>query len=1304
MVTNFNPAEPITVRDVREHFEHEWGQVASVTLAKYSEAFLTRHSKTSDINEDLSILEARANKAQQDAKEKGNQFPVYWIHDTDARFAARRTLATRTANHVLLVTELEANRKRLDKLKESLTKQVATDEKTYAAFVIFHDRSSQEKCLLERHRGYMYFLCCQPLHTNNPKFMGIRIQPAPEPSNLIFENLEYGSRQRFLRSLLVSSLAAALLLASFAGILQAQLYQKKHPLPQCPPRLLETEVDKKSRSYFANTHPTAWGPGTRGTGIEPTVALGQGLFTELKACSGGPTDGAPCLDATDCTGGVKGGVGVCTDINLQCGYWPVLAASPVADLGTGDKGRFMDKNLVVDAQGGNASHLRWDTFESPPFCDMARKVVRTSVSASDVSVSVSSPSPSAYTYTAADFDSQNALLPTLCASLIPTASCPTPPPSCAEYPGCLPSAAGWTAIARCASGTLASCSQAVTFTNGTAVEEADDPDTTWLAERCGAGTPGSCQRVLTAHYAESVRTYEEWDTYAAEVCARYEKVCTSCFCVDTITDFWLVWIFSLSEGYSGVCSAQFGTLVQEVLLFVAAVASVVVVNMALKTGLRMFAGFEKKPTVTETEKSITLKVFLAQFFNTAFVPLLVYARLEALAKTTCQDGTMEAYNPARPTATFGWDGMPCDPEERADGTPVCALGGGVCRALAPDAFPIFAGEYSDFNSAWYSKVAASILVTVMVNTMLTLMPLMVEWPIQLLQEAIARRSAVTQRQLNRALEGPSFELAARYGVLLNTIFVAMLYSAGSPLLYLVAAAACLLSYLADKLALHKLYRTPPRYDASLAMLAGTMLPLSAFLHVAFAAWKYSSVMPAVPVWSEINKLVQIGLDEACRGGDDPFKCSWECQSGTLAGRSCAHVANGLLNLTAGLCEAGGGECHGSDPSLLQFNFSARMLSWAAFPALIFLILCVVYVVLTRIVANPVVRRALAPLVKAACGGCCQPGKGACCCVPNCSGDDDDEGEYPAYPEALRITAQAVMKEQQSESASSWHDPARGGGALFADMNASLTLEENPPEDDASTPAAAESGAGEVARGAPPGKVVRRKGGHARPHWHGVPNYDLTRLGQYAQAFEINSEIPMADNEERRESYKQEAHTWSSPSVLAALAFRDNPDSPSLPLGAGLAPPRAANTLVTSGTGQGYTRGAAPEARWGVDNDESMVSDAVRSPGACDNLGMSAQEGAAPDLDQTAERDHIRLDDAPTARPPAARASGAHTLADADAPPETDASVSPADQEPGYYHPPTAPRAGRRSSLAGGGGGDGGGGGVGEGGAGEDGVV
>ena len=81
---------------------------------------------------------------------------------------------------------------------------------------------------------------------------------------------------------------------------------------------------------------------------------------------------------------------------------------------------------------------------------------------------------------------------------------------------------------------------------------------------------------------------------------------------------------------------------------------------------------------------------------------------------------------------------------------------------------------------WYSTVGTSILITVLVNMVLTLLPVLVEWPVQVVSEKMAASTCVTQRQLNRVFEGPDFELAARYGVILNNIFSCMLYSAGSP--------------------------------------------------------------------------------------------------------------------------------------------------------------------------------------------------------------------------------------------------------------------------------------------------------------------------------------------------------------------------------------------------------------------------------------------------------------------------------------------------------------------------------------------
>jgi len=96
--------------------------------------------------------------------------------------------------------------------------------------------------------------------------------------------------------------------------------------------------------------------------------------------------------------------------------------------------------------------------------------------------------------------------------------------------------------------------------------------------------------------------------------------------------------------------------VREYSIFVGAAVSVTVVNMLLKMLLRSFAGFEKSHTKSDTEKSIAVKIFIAQFFNTALVPLLVYARIESLSETVCRDGALGNYDAAN-DATFGFNGM-----------------------------------------------------------------------------------------------------------------------------------------------------------------------------------------------------------------------------------------------------------------------------------------------------------------------------------------------------------------------------------------------------------------------------------------------------------------------------------------------------------------------------------------------------------------------------------------------------------------------------------------------------------------------
>jgi len=107
---------------------------------------------------------------------------------------------------------------------------------------------------------------------------------------------------------------------------------------------------------------------------------------------------------------------------------------------------------------------------------------------------------------------------------------------------------------------------------------------------------------------QSVTRYSRQPVYYKHACDRYKKACLGCFCVDTIGDFFVVWLFALSDSYSVVCSGQFSTLMRRYALFGVAAASVIVVNMALRFLLSAFSSFEKKYTISHQERSIAVKV------------------------------------------------------------------------------------------------------------------------------------------------------------------------------------------------------------------------------------------------------------------------------------------------------------------------------------------------------------------------------------------------------------------------------------------------------------------------------------------------------------------------------------------------------------------------------------------------------------------------------------------------------------------------------------------------------------------------
>jgi hypothetical protein len=99
----------------------------------------------------------------------------------------------------------------------------------------------------------------------------------------------------------------------------------------------------------------------------------------------------------------------------------------------------------------------------------------------------------------------------------------------------------------------------------------------------------------------------------------------------------------------------------------------------------------------------------------------------------------------------------------------------------------------------------------------------------------------TQADLNETFIGPPIDYVLRYVVVLNTIFVCFVFSAGMPLLMPIAAVSLFISFNVDKAAFLYLAQRQPASANSVARYVVGLLPLAALLHLGVGVWMLGSV-------------------------------------------------------------------------------------------------------------------------------------------------------------------------------------------------------------------------------------------------------------------------------------------------------------------------------------------------------------------------------------------------------------------------------------------------------------------------------
>jgi len=239
---------------------------------------------------------------------------------------------------------------------------------------------------------------------------------------------------------------------------------------------------------------------------------------------------------------------------------------------------------------------------------------------------------------------------------------------------------------------------------------------------------------------------------------------------------------------------------------VAAASVVAFINLALALCIPLLTNSEGHEDLDSLQRSTALKLFLAQFINTALLSFVIDAAMPIISTV---------------------------------------LGVTV---------PIYAAN----GPLWHYTVGASLCLTMIINAFAqharTLLLLVLVHPCL---RCGGTRGALHQDELNIKLAPPEFLIANRTADVLLAFTTCFMYSAGNPIILVIGVGSCLVSYYVDQFTLLRVYRRPPRFNAGSAKFIASVLPFAIVAHLVIAIWQYSDplVLQSQPALGDSSEEV-----------------------------------------------------------------------------------------------------------------------------------------------------------------------------------------------------------------------------------------------------------------------------------------------------------------------------------------------------------------------------------------------------------------------------------------------------------------
>jgi len=235
---------------------------------------------------------------------------------------------------------------------------------------------------------------------------------------------------------------------------------------------------------------------------------------------------------------------------------------------------------------------------------------------------------------------------------------------------------------------------------------------------------------------------------------------------------------------------------------------IVLVNAFLAFVMNSMVSFEKHAHATGRIMSMMIKLFIAQYINTAFLSLIIAGDISKAGGTNIRFSTPSDY------VTFG----------------------------------IFTGTIQDYDVTWYATVGSSILFTMFMFTIGNQPTVLIDLVMKEFTRLWDRRwkfhpsvtHVDTQEALNKLYVGPEIEMNMKYAALCTLIFVDLTYSATMPLFNIVTFLNLVVMYSSDKYMMYHLFKKPPVLNADLPRCVCKMLYFAAMIHVANGMWMFGN--------------------------------------------------------------------------------------------------------------------------------------------------------------------------------------------------------------------------------------------------------------------------------------------------------------------------------------------------------------------------------------------------------------------------------------------------------------------------------